>query len=394
MKGNNNQNNQLIVFLFALALISILVSGCTDSSATSQDTLTPEETSTVTITDALGREVDIPENTEYVICSGAGALRLLTYLEAEDMIVGIERGETTSTASDGKPYSLANPQFATNYTIFGETRGQDDPEKILSLDPLPDVIIKTYSAVGYDPQELQEKTGIPVVVVYNGDLADKREDLDDSFRIIGQTVGKEERAEEVISFFDEALDDLNSRTENVAEEDKPTCYVGGIGRAGGPQGFQSTEATYPPFRFTNALNVASSDSDINAADVSKEKIIEWDPDFIFLDLNTIESGDERSGLSVLKSDESYNQLSAVQNGGVYGVLPFNKYATNFGSVVADSYFVGQTLYPDRFEDVDLENKTIGIYTYLVCEGDEEQGREIYDSMINAYGTPAFTKLDI
>jgi iron complex transport system substrate-binding protein len=56
--------------------------------------------------------------------------------------------------------------------------------------------------------------------------------------------------------------------------------------------------------------------------------------------------------------------------------------------------VGKTLYPDRFEDVDLESKTIDIYTFLVCEGDEEKGKEIYDSMINTYEIPAFTRLDI
>lgn len=310
------------------------------------------------------------------------------------MIVGIDRAETKSTASNAKPYALANPQFATEYAVFGETRGQDDPEKILSLDPLPDVIIKSHSAMGYDPEELQEKTGIPVVVINTGDLAENRDDLDQSLRIIGQVVGKEERAEEVISFFDEELDYLNVQTEDIPEEDKPTCYVGGIGRAGGPQGFQSTEPTYPPFLFTNALNVAYGDMDINVADVSKEKIIEWDPDYLFLDLNTIECGEGRSGLSLLTNDDSYSLLSAVENANVYGVLPFNKYGTNFGSVIADSYFVGKTLYPDKFEDVDLESKTIDIYTFLVCEGDEEKGREIYDSMINTYGIPAFTKLDI
>ncbi|ETA66829.1 ABC-type Fe3+-hydroxamate transport system, periplasmic component [Methanolobus tindarius DSM 2278] len=389
MKGNKNH---LMVFLFALAAVSILVSGCTETS-TSQSIQTQDVT-TVTITDALGREVEIPENTEYVICSGVNTLRFLTYLEAQDMIVGIDRAETTSTASNAKPYSLANPQFATDYVIFGETRGQDDPEKILSLDPLPDVIIKTSSAMGYDPVELQEKTGIPVVVINTGDLAENRDDLDQSLRIIAQVVDKEERAEEVIAFFDEELGYLNAQTEDIAEEEKPTCYVGGIGRSGGPQGFQSTEPTYPPFLFTNALNVAYGDTDINVADVSKEKIIEWDPDYLFLDLNTIECGEERSGLSLLTNDDSYSLLSAVETGNVYGVLPFNKYGTNFGSVIADSYFVGKTLYPDRFEDVDLESKTIDIYTFLVCEGDEEKGKEIYDSMINTYEIPAFTRLDI
>ncbi|WP_242492683.1 iron ABC transporter substrate-binding protein [Methanolobus psychrotolerans] len=390
----NRSKTQTITFLVILVIISTLVSGCMESSSTSQSIQTPEETATRTITDSLGRTVEIPESVNYVICSGVGTLRYLTYLEAQDKIVGVERSETTNSASNSKPYSLANPQFSTDYTIFGETRGQDDPEKILSLDPLPQVIIKTYSATGYDAAELQKKTGIPVVVINTGDLADNKEDLDESLRIIGEIVGKEERAEEVIAFFDGNIAELKERTVDIPEEDKPTCYVGGIGRAGGPQGFQSTEPTYPPFLFTNAKNVAYADMDINVADVAKEKIIEWDPEIIFVDLNTIECGEERSGLGLLQNDASYRQLQAVRSGNVYGVLPFNQYATNFGSVLADSYFAGKTLYPDRFDDVDLENKTVEIYTFLVCKGDEELGKEIYDTMINVYGIPAFTKLEI
>ncbi len=390
----NRGKNTHLIFLLLILIISIFVSGCMEGSSTSQQVQEKDEKATRTITDALGRNVEIPESIDYVVCSGVGTLRYLTYLEAQDKIVGVERSETTNLASNAKPYSLANPQFSTDYPVFGETRGQDDPEKILTLDPLPEVIIKTYSATGYDAVELQKKTGIPVVVVNTGDFADNREDLDESLRIIGEVVGKEERAEEVIVFFDESIADLKERTADIPEEDKPTCYVGGIGRAGGPQGFQSTEPTYPPFLFTNAKNVAYGDVNINVADVAKEKIIEWDPEIIFVDLNTIECGADRSGLSLLKNDSSYRQLQAVKSGNVYGVLPFNQYATNFGSVLADSYFAGKTLYPDRFQDVDLEKKTLEIYTFLVCEGDEELGKDIYDKIMNVYGIPAFTKLEI
>jgi iron complex transport system substrate-binding protein len=134
--------------------------------------------------------------------------------------------------------------------------------------------------------------------------------------------------------------------------------------------------------------------DLSTAEVAKEKLIEWDPDIIFVDLSTLQSEDENSALHQLQNDESYQQLQAVQSGNVYGVLPYNWYTQNFGSVLADSYFAGKLLYPDRFEDVDLEDKTVEIYTFLVCQGNEELGREVYDQMINAFGTPAFTKLDV
>ncbi|WP_342305916.1 iron ABC transporter substrate-binding protein [Methanolobus sp. ZRKC5] len=384
---------ETIAFLLMLIVVSTLISGCMDSTSMSQSLQTQEQTTTFTVTDALGRTVEVPESPEHVICSGSGALRLLTYLEEEDKIIAVDSIEARDSLYDARPYALANPHFSTNYTIFGEFRGNDNPEKILALDPQPDVILKTYSTSGYDPAELQEKTGIPVIVLNYGDMVNNRESMYQSLRIIGEVMDKEERAEEVISFFDETMADLNERTASVPEDEKTTCYIGGIARAG-PHGLQSTEPTYPPFLFTNALNVAYDDMDLSTAEVAREKIIEWDPEIIFVDLSTLQSEDENSALCQLQNDKSYQQLQAVQSGNVYGMLPYNWYTQNFGSVLADSYFAGKLLYPDKFEDVDLEEKTTDIYTFLVCDGDEELGKEVCAQMINAFGTPAFTELDV
>ncbi|MDW7732211.1 MAG: iron ABC transporter substrate-binding protein [Methanolobus sp.] len=390
MKQNKRKN---IAILCTLLIVFTFASGCMENSSGSQDTTTTDQnTDTITITDALGRNVEVPRSPEYVICSGSGALRYLTYLEAQDRIVAVDSIETRESKYDARPYALANPQFQ-EYPVFGEFRGNDDPEKILTLDPRPQVIFKMYSASGYDPAELQKKTGVPVIALNYGDMANNRNDMDQALRIMGEVLGKEARAEEVISFFDAAIADLNERTANVPEENKTTCYVGGIARSG-PHGFQSTEPTYPPFLFTNAKNVAYDSKNLSTVEVSKESILGWDPDILFVDLSTTQSEDQSSALYQLQNDESYQQLTAVRSGEVYGVLPYNWYTQNQGSVLADAYFAGKLLYPDRFGDVDLENKTIDIYTFLVCKGDEELGRQVYDNMINAFSVPAFTKMDV
>ncbi len=382
-----------IACLFLLISVATSVSGCMDSTSTSQSIHTQDQVATITVTDALGRTVEIPESLEHVICSGSGALRLLTYLEEENKIIAVDSRETRESTYDPRPYALANPQFSTDYAVFGEFRGNDNPERILALDPQPDVILKTYSASGYDPAELQEKTGIPVVVLNYGDMVNNRENMYQSLRIMGEVMDKQERAEEVISFFEENIADLNERTASVPEDEKTTCYIGGIALSG-PHGLQSTEPTYPPLLFTNALNVAHDDMDLSTAEVSREKIIDWDPEIIFVDLSTLQTEDENSALYQLQNDKSYQQLQAVRAGNVYGMLPYNWYTQNFGSVLADSYFAGKLLYPDRFEDIGLEEKTTDIYTFLVCDGDEELGKQVYAQMINASGTPAFTKMDV
>ncbi|MFW6324699.1 MAG: ABC transporter substrate-binding protein, partial [Desulfovibrionales bacterium] len=207
------------------------------------------------LVDGLGRHIDVPEENEHVICSGSGCLRLLTYLQAQDMVVGVDDMETRRTRFDARPYAIAHPEYR-KLPIFGEFRGHDNPELILTLNPQPHVIFKTYaSSMGYNPGELQAKTGIPVVALNYGDLGQLRSELYRSLRLMGRITGKQDRAEKVIAFFEETITELRRRTKDIPEADRPTVFLGGVAFKG-PHGFHSTEPTYPPFQFVNAHNLA------------------------------------------------------------------------------------------------------------------------------------------
>ncbi|MDD4254850.1 MAG: iron ABC transporter substrate-binding protein [Methanofollis sp.] len=337
------------------------------------------------VTDDLGRRVEVPTSPEHVICSNAGALRYLTYLQAEDLIVGVDSIEAQVQQYDTRPYAIANPQFK-NYPVFGEYLGRDDPEKIVALDPQPQVIFKTYVYQAAEADALQEKTGgIPVVCLNYGDLGVYRSDVDRDLRLMGSIVGKEERAEGVIEFFDSTIADLNSRTEGVPDSEKKSVYVGGIAYYG-PQGLQSTEPAYPPFMFVNAKNVAA-ELGTDHAEVAKEKIVDWDPEVIFVDLGTLGSPPETSALNQLKNDPAYANLSARNSGEIYGLVSYNYYTTNLGSVIADGYYIGKVLYPDRFSDIDPVQKADEIYTFLVDDA-------VFDTLNNAFYGKGFTKLTL
>ncbi|MBN1432426.1 MAG: iron ABC transporter substrate-binding protein [Methanomicrobiaceae archaeon] len=358
-----------------------LFAGCTGAENTAAGTAETSGTvEMITITDSLGREVTVPKNPDSVVCSGSGCLRYLTYLQAEDKIVGVDDIEIKETQFDARPYALANPQFK-DYPLIGEFRGNDDPEKIIACNP--DVIFKTYSTTGSEIDELQEKTGIPVVALNYGNLGVYRDDMYQSLRIMGEVMGKEDRAEDVIAFFDSNIADLNTRTESVTDEDKKSAYIGGIAHKG-PHGFQSTEPSYAPFMFVNAFDVAG-DLGTEHADVAKEKIVEWNPDVLFVDLSTLQT--TPSAVDELKTDESYQTLDAVKAGEVYGVLPYNWYTSNHGSVLADAYYIGTVLYPEQFADVDPAAKADEIYVYLV-------GEPVFDKMNAAFADTAFTKIQL
>ncbi len=327
----------------------------------------PALVSAQALTDAMGNTLELPPTVDKVICSGSGCLRLLVYLQAQDRVIAVDDMETKRASFDARPYALANPRFKELPT-FGEFRGHDNPELILALEPQPQLIFKTYSGMGMDPKTLQQKTGIQVLPLEYGNLGKGRDTFFATLRAMGAVLGKEQRAEEVIAFFQEAIADLERRTTDIPDEAQPRVYIGGVAMKG-PHGFHSTEPAYPPFGFIKARNLAaagaSEGKELNHADIAKEMIVEWDPDVLFLDLSTLQMGENAGGLHELRTDPAYRTLTAVKQGKVYGVLPYNWYTTNYGSVLADAYFIGKVLHPERFADIDPKAKADDIYGFLV-----------------------------
>lgn len=341
------------------------------------------------VKDALGQELRLNDKVERVLCSGPGCLRYLVYLQAQDLAVGVDDMEKSRTMFESRPYFLAHPELSDK-PLFGEFRGHDNPELIVSLNPAPQVIFKTYSTMGHDPGELQEKTGIPVVVLNYGHLVLGRKDMEESLMIMGRMVGREQRARDVIDFFNDTIADLQKRTSDIPEDQRPSCYVGGIAHKG-PHGMTSTEPAYPPFYFVNAKNIAADpeagEKQLQQVTFSRENLIAADPDHIFIDLSTIQGGSEVSALYQLRNEACYQALSALRGGRVYGLLPYNWYTQNHGSILADAYFVGKILYPDRFSDIDPAQKADEIYSFLV-------GKPIFGKMKESFADLAFTRIDI
>jgi iron complex transport system substrate-binding protein len=80
-------------------------------------------------------------------------------------------------------------------------------------------------------------------------------------------------------------------------------------------------------------------------------------------------------------------LSAVTNGKVYGLLPYNWYTQNFGSILANAWFIGKNLYPDRFMDIVPEQKADEIYSFLVAA-------PVFTQMNNSFRHMAFQAVDL
>ncbi|WP_067051695.1 iron ABC transporter substrate-binding protein [Methanofollis ethanolicus] len=361
-------NNSIIVAAFFVAMIA--VAGCTGSSSTVQETpaVTPAPSAENALTDGFGRTVTVPSPPESVVCSGSGCLRYLVYLQSQDLTIGVDSIEKKDQEIEGRPYALAYGSQFKGLPLIGEFRGKDDPEKILAISP--QLVFKTgstgtaYGTSAAEADKLQEKTGIPVVAFPYGSLRNDAEkaEMYGGLRTMGQVIGKQDRAEEVITYIDATIADLERRTGDIPEAEQKTVYIGGVSSAGA-HGIISTEPAYPPFLWVHAKNVASGMGTAHV-DVAKEALVDWDPEYIFVDVGTIQM-DSDGAIGELKTDASLQGLSASKGGKVYGVLPYNFYNTNYETVLADAYFIGKTLYPDRFADVDPVQKADEIYTFFI-----------------------------
>ena len=152
----------------------------------------------------------------------------------------------------------------------------------------------------------------------------------------------------MLKFIDDCKKDLNDRTKNIPDSEKLTAYTGAV-TFSGRHGFAGTYANFGPFIGVNALNVADEVKDANYFETDLEKIVQWDPDVIFLDPGNMDLVNDE-----YKTNPGYfNSLRAVQEGNVYTMPSFNNCGTNITYALMDAYYAGMVLYPEAFSDVDM-----------------------------------------
>lgn len=154
----------------------------TDSAAESEAE-SMEESATRIITDSTGRDVEIPSRVESIVCVGVGALRYSCYMDAADLVVGVEDYEVKEGMS--RLYNYVNFDKFKDLPVTG-TNGEPNIEEIITAGPQV-IVMSSYASA--DADDLQAKSGIPVVMVPGSDTT-----LDDNayetIRIMGSFMEK------------------------------------------------------------------------------------------------------------------------------------------------------------------------------------------------------------
>lgn len=347
--------------------VAPLFGGCTGGGA---DEETTPGASGRTITDGVGREVTVPDSVERVICVGPGTLRQIAYLDSTDRVVGVEEGEKRFLKR--APYNMANPELRELPTI-GSTgpNASGNSEKILAQNP--DVIF--YFGDPSAAEELTQQTNTPVVIL---DVVftigpDGRQTLYDTWRLAGKVLNEADRASQLVESMEGFVDDLDSRTADRPESERRSAYVGAINYKGA-QGIETTRNPFDPFRLTGTANVAAGvESEAPSVQISIEKLLEWDPATAFVSTRNTERVKQD-----IRENPGLRQVAAIADEDVHKIPPIAQYNHNYGSIIATSYHVGKTVYPDDYGDVSLEEKTDEVFQALL-------GASLYDDLSATFG---------
>lgn len=304
ISGRGGSGKSTLVTLLAQVLskqgkVLIALGGC-GSKTGQKPAAAPQK---IKVADLAGREVEITTPVQKVVAIGPGALRLVCYINGADKVAGVEDLEKRQPT--GRPYILAYPELKDLPTIGpGGPNSTPDAEKLVSIKP--DVIFAAYLVDKSKADSLQEKTGIPVVVLSYGRLATFDQDVYKSLELIGKINGQEKRAQEVVRYLEQCQQDLHDRTRDILAEKKPKVYVGALGMRG-MHGIESTQGQYPPFVAINARNVVDETGKKGSVSIDREKLLSWDPDIIFID----EGGYSLVQEDYRKNPQFYNSLTAV-----------------------------------------------------------------------------------
>lgn len=329
---------------------------------------------TVTVKDVLGRTVTAPHNPKRIANLGGG-LRVVTYLQATDKVVGVEDIEKRRPDFVySRPYRAAHPEFAKLPRVGsgGASAGSAKPDYEALLVVQPEVIFMTTTNRSL-ADDAQKTLGIPVVVLNTSEAAGSfTKPLYQSLRITGKILAKEQRAEAVIQFIEGIRSDLRQRTRGL----KPRpAYVGGVCHKG-VHGIDGSRTKYLPLVWAGADNLAARfpGNEFGHVKLDREALLKLNPEVLFVD---------SCGWSLIKGDmakrpEFYRSLQAFRNQKAYRLFPYVAYYSNIDTAMLDAYAVGKLLYPKQFEDINLIKKADEIYEFMV-------GKSVYKGMQRAYG---------
>lgn len=333
-------------------VLSILLSGCNMVNSSTNNE--------IEVVDMINRKVNIKAGSySRVVCIGAGALRMYSYIGDVNKLCGVEDIDNDSLANRPKMFdSVSRPYFIANKDVFnklpscgvgGPNAQSAEAEKILSCNP--DIIISEYEDVS-KADALQKQVGVPVITLRYGSKGIFDDNVKNSLSLLGKVFNQENRANELNNYINNEKETISNRVKNVTEKKK--VYICGLGNWGTTD-YLMTAQNYEPFNVCNIDNVINDLPNDGIQKIEKEKFVSLGND---IDIMIIDAAAVKNIKPLYKNDNTiFSNCKAWINNEVYLQMAYNAYYTNLETALINTWFNAKVVYPSLFSDIEMNAKT-------------------------------------
>lgn len=332
---------QLIAVTIMSAMIISTVAGCSSSKTNQAGTTNSgtEQTTTRTIKDQDGTEVELPNEVTKIADLWHANNQIVLLLGGADKLVA-----TTDNVKKIKWFAKVYPRIGQ---VEAPLSGNDiQTEELMALKP--DVVISSTDA----QIQAARNAGLKAVKV----MFQNFDQMRDTIKITAQVIGPdaEKKADEYLKYLDENISYVAEHTKNVSEEKKPkVLHI--------VDGSDVLKVDGKKSMIDEWINLAGGvnaiDAEGNMITVTMEDIIKSNPDVIIIGGNA-----SRKGIETIENDPAWSTINAVKNKKIYsnpvGTFNWDRYSAEEALQIL---WAAKTLYPDLFQDLDLDKKTQDFY---------------------------------
>ena len=347
----SNQRYRTVAILVFFALLMWVVA-CAPQ--------TPVIRQGVSVTDALGRTVTLPNLPRRIVIVGRASFMIADavymFPEAPERVVAI-----SGTPQGDIFRALVDPHLGEKVRLEREP----GPEHIAAVHP--DLVLMKSFLAGKLGRSV-ESLGIPVVYMSLETPEQYRREI----YTLGTLFGDEARAEEINRFYQQRIETVSAGVRGISEEEKPTVLVLQHSTKGG-----TTAYKIPPLSWIQTTLVRLAGGRVAWAEatlgsrwtvITLEQVAAWDPEQIYI---VDYFGNPKDAVRLFSRDPITQHLQAVRHGQVFAfpkdIVSWDQPDTRW---VLGLTWLASHVHPTRFSNVDLEREYVDFYHTLY--GLEEQ----------------------
>ncbi len=300
-------------------------------AASPKPTPSTPASATRTVTDMIGRTVELPAEIHSIVSTYPWGSWALYALGSQDLLVGVD-----SQSVKFIQFDRLEPEYKELPTVG--FLNEINSEQILKLNP-------DFVLCGETEATQIENLGIPAVVI------DPINDCVGSTLVTGKAIGKEQLAEELVTFYEDTIKIATDRTSSIPDDQKQKIFfvhmdkfttignqayiIKNVGCAGGISVTSDLPGSYPK--------------------IETEQLLDWDPDVVLVINGPLK--EKSVTVADIMSDPSFQGITAVKQLRVYEEGTYYIYWLHptIGACLGVLQ-MAKAMYPDKFEDISVTEK--------------------------------------